>query len=72
MNAKFKTDAGPEFDISVQPSEGAKPGNIPPVHMRVSLIVAAPGATKATIHAPLKRSEARAIASALMGAAAEL
>ena len=61
MNAEFKTDAGAIFRVTLE-------GDINP--LRVVLTVVFDEAH--VIQTPLKRSEARAISSALMGAAAEL
>ena len=65
MNAEFYTTAGQKFRISLEPvTPEVNPSNR---HVEFVLIDAP------TIHRVfLKRSEARAIASALMGAAAEL
>ena len=74
MNATFKTDAGPTFHVAsgTEPlPENAIPGHIYAVDGRVMLTLVALNQTDA-MQAPLKKSEARAIASALMGAAAEL
>ena len=62
MNAEFKTDAGAIFRVTLEDEENSSP-------TRVTLQVFT---NEQTIKAHLKRSEARAISSALMGAAAEL
>jgi hypothetical protein len=64
MKAQFDTSYGHRFTIGTFPEA---PPNDPADH--VALTVSARGAA---INAPLTKSEARAIASALMGAAAEL
>ena len=74
MNATFRTDAGTTFLVSAGPEAlppGAIPGNIYAVEGRVMLSMVALNNSNA-MQSPLKKSEARAIASALMGAAAEL
>ena len=74
MNATFRTDCGVSYVIcdSLEPLDpGTKPGEIVAVSGRVMLMVHNMSGTN-SISAALRKSEARAIASALMGAAAEL
>jgi hypothetical protein len=70
MNATFTTDQGAVFTISnatMPPPKGAEAGKLYPTVQCVLLQMA-----HNYPHSYLKKSEARAIASALMGAAAEL
>jgi hypothetical protein len=64
MNATFKTDAGVEFRIETRPMKIGTPG--PCVNLEMI------SRDRESLLAPLKQSEARSIASCLMGAAAEL
>lgn len=74
MNATFTTHTGAQFTVRDDfdpPPPDAEPGTIYDANKRVWLSAVFPDLDHAYT-APLKKSEARAIASALMGAAAEL
>jgi hypothetical protein len=64
MNATFRTDAGTTFEVATEPD------GLPDEGRYIVRLVAL--RDRDTIVTVLKKSEARAIASALMGAAAEL
>ena len=68
MNATFKTGSGVVYLVCVPEPDPVKPGSVTKPR-RVHLTVTS---GHVSLPAPLSRSEARAIASALMGAAAEL